>query len=429
MRTVAITVFILLAWASPGRGAPKPVPTSPYLPIVYRYADTMLKNGRDATGAQKTGLFLSALDRATLSPLADQPIADPRRDQNLLRVLYALGELSGKPVYRDAADAELKWLLTSAAASAASADGLAPWDTGIAWNVNTGAPVAVGKHDTSGPSRAWMLWDRCFELAPEASGQRVLALDQAAERTAPSPQYAGYAIRAFAVAYQHTQDPKFLKAIESALARLEANREPSSAAAWLSTAIDCAGAAHRVPHDLATRLRALAARRDEAFCALAHDLAGKGGFMLSDDAFTPLWRTPADGRTTARVAMMCVGRYENGGSLKYREMIRTAADAYRRAPPPDGDDVWPMTFGHAISLQLAAWRSTSDQAYLDHARKLADVALARFWSDGPLPRSAASAALYDTATGADTLALALVELHLSILHITAVRPPPNTIDR
>ena len=36
---------------------------------------------------------------------------------------------------------------------------------------------------------------------------------------------------------------------------------------------------------------------------------------------------------------------------------------------------------------------------------------------------------YETITGADTLALALVELHLSILHITAVRCPPNTIDR
>ena len=31
--------------------------------------------------------------------------------------------------------------------------------------------------------------------------------------------------------------------------------------------------------------------------------------------------------------------------------------------------------------------------------------------------------------GADTLALALLELNLSVLHIAAVRCPPNTIDR
>ena len=36
---------------------------------------------------------------------------------------------------------------------------------------------------------------------------------------------------------------------------------------------------------------------------------------------------------------------------------------------------------------------------------------------------------YEAITGADTLALALLELHLNILHITAARCPPNTIDR
>jgi hypothetical protein len=258
----------------------------------------------------------------------------------------------------------------------------------------------------------------------------MLGLREAAARTAPSPQQIGYAVRSFAVAYQQTKDPAFLKAIEEALIRLEANRGTSSAT-WLSTAIDCAGAAHRVPDDLATRLRAFAARRDEEFCALPHDLGRTGGFTLSDKARTPLWQAPRDGRTTARVAMMCVSRYEGTGNVKYRELIRAAADAYRNAPPPptDGTDVWPMTFGHAISLQLAAWRSTANEQYLDEARKIADLALQRFWADGPLPRTTAADPRYDSSTGCDTLALALVELHLSILHITAVRAPPNTIDR
>ena len=67
--------------------------------------------------------------------------------------------------------------------------------------------------------------------------------------------------------------------------------------------------------------------------------------------------------------------------------------------------------------------------YFDRATQLADLAVQRFWECNPLPRTGATLAHYDTATGADTLALALDELHLNILHITAVRCPPNTIDR
>jgi len=36
---------------------------------------------------------------------------------------------------------------------------------------------------------------------------------------------------------------------------------------------------------------------------------------------------------------------------------------------------------------------------------------------------------YETITGADSLALALIEVHLASLHITAVTAPDNTIDR
>jgi hypothetical protein len=360
-------------------------------------------------------------------PPNDRPIADPRHDQNVLRVLYTLSELSGKPAYRDAADAELKFLLEN---TTLAEGGLAAWDAGVCWNVITDLPIPADKNQTRRGSRAWMLWDRCFELSPDASRQRLVALQREGARTPPSPQQSGYAIRGFAVAYQHTRDAAFLKAIEEALTRLEAGQgAEASSAAWLSTAIDCAGAAHRVPSDLATRLRAVVARRDSSFLALAHDLGGRGGFALSDKALTPLWEMPQDGGTTALVAMMCVSRYENTGNVRYRALIRAAADAYRRVPPPPDAGVWPMTFGHAISLQLAAWRDTADQGYLDHAIRLADLALDRFWKDSPLPRATTQDPHYDSSTGADTLALALVELHLSILHITAVRAPPNTIDR
>lgn len=453
MRTVAATCLIALILAAPAGGAPKPVPQSPYLPLVYRYADTMLRDGRDTYGPQKTGLLLSALNRTKVSALDDRPEpptgvpqsiragpadgplvgADPQHDQNLLRVLYTLTELSGRPIYRDAADAELKWFLEK---WPARESGPPPWDEGAAWDVVTDRPNPGDAGTGRSTPRPWMLWDRCFDLSPEASGRLVRGLHVAPPGGASSPRRIGFSVRAFAVTYQRTKDASFLKSIEDGLARLEAGPEASSAE-WLSAAIDCGGAAGQVPEPLATRLRGFAARQDREFCALPHDLKGARGFATQsrrpaerpDHPFTPLWQARHDLRTTATVAMMCVSRYENTGDVRYRELIRAAADAYRDAPPPHVDDVWPMVFGHAISLQLAAWRSTAQQEYLDRARTLADVAVETFWADSPLPRASSRTLHYETVAGADTLALALVELHLSILHITAVRCPPNTIDR
>ena len=89
----------------------------------------------------------------------------------------------------------------------------------------------------------------------------------------------------------------------------------------------------------------------------------------------------------------------------------------------------PTPFGHLISLQLAAWRSTARQVYFDRARELDDAALEKFFDNSPLPRASLKVGHYESITGADSLAMALLELHLHVLHITAVRCPPNTIDR
>jgi hypothetical protein len=468
-----VALLMLFATVALGRAAPKPVPPSPYLGVAYRFADAMLKQGRDTQGRRKTGLLLSALDRTTLSVLTDRPDApagiaessraggaegplvgaNPQHDQNLLRVLYTLSELSSKPVYRDAADAELKWFLEHGPSADAP---IAAWDEGATWNMTTNSLLHVGRDAAQGPMRPWMLWDRCFEIAPEASKRLVMGLKEASADGTLSPRRAGSSIRAFAVAYQHTGDEAWLKVIEAALERLEklqseqgghaaqagprgpaSGRDDSSAAAWLSAAIDCDGAARLVPVPLATRLQAFAARADRSFCALPHDLQGKGGFAIAqgpstekaDAPMTSLWQVGPDGQSTAQVAMMCVSRYENTGRVGFRKLIQSAAEAYRDKLPPADVDAWPMTYGQAISLQLAAWRATSRQEYLDRARTLADAAVQTFWGDSPLPRASSKSNHYESITGSDTLTLALVELHLSILGITAVRTPPNTIDR
>jgi hypothetical protein len=466
-----------------------PVPKSPYIAPVYHYADVMLERGRDTHGPIPSGLFLSALDRTTLSPLTHRPPApagvregdrvgpkggpltgaNPQHDQNLLRVLYTVSELTGRPAYRDAANSALKWFLENAASSATH---LLPWGEHMSWDAANDQPIAAndnhpGTHEFFRP---WLLWDRCFEAAPEASARFALGLwnHQIADHETGAfdrhagyakheardgmdfPRHAGFYIRTWAVAYAHTKDPRFLHAIEVVLGRFENKRDSKTGLipahtgntnAWpastLSLAIDCDGAAHRVPEPLASRLRAFAAREDERFLELPHDLRGSGGFVIElevanakpNPSRTRSWAARYGGATTAQVGMMCVSRYENTGKAGYRELIHAAADRYLEAMPEDAEDAWPVTFGQAISLQLAAWRSTARPAYFNRARELGDFALANFFGENLLPRASLKSEHYETITGADTLVLALLELHLEVLHITAVRCPPNTLDR
>src|SRR5258705_12870347 len=102
-----------------------------FLEVVRRYADAMIEHGRDTYGSQKSGLLLSALDRTTLAPLQVRPAppggirrgdrpgrpwvemngANPHLDQNLLRILYTLTEITGDAHYAKVSDEELSGFL------------------------------------------------------------------------------------------------------------------------------------------------------------------------------------------------------------------------------------------------------------------------------------------------------------------------------
>ena len=163
----------------------------------------------------------------------------------------------------------------------------------------------------------------------------------------------------------------------------------------LSLAIDCSAAVRCVSKPLATRLRTFVDREDKIFCSWKHDVAESGGFLIEADRKTgepsvkrsPLWDAHYGGSTTAMTGMMCVSRYENSGKIGYRELITAAADAYLDANHAEGADAWPMTFGHVISLELAAWRSTANRKYLDRARALGLTAVKLFFQDKALPRA------------------------------------------
>ncbi len=540
-RAIPSAVLALLAFGSAGRAAELDlnelfhgsIPASPFIGVVYGYADAMLEHGRDTYGPQKTGLLLSALDRQTLAPLKTRPPApagvsaesrpgprgkplvgaNPQMDQNLLRLLYFLKGLSGKESYPQAADAELKWLLNGAQSPTT---GLLPWGRHMSWNVMTDEVAAGGEGSIHEFSRPWMLWERCFELAPQQSKRFALGLwehhvadrktgairsradfDRRGSRPATdSPRHAGFFIRTWAEAFAHTQDKTFLEAIDVVLTRYQRKRRCPSACDWLSMAIDCDGAARKVPQPLRTRLTAFAAGEDARFCRLPHDLGRKKGFVkslepagaapevssrqsedllpsprlrgegpqsenllpsprlrgegpqsenllpsprlrgegpgvrgLGISSYTSLWDPTRGRQTTAAVGVMCTSRYQNTGRVGFRELIVAAADAYLDSLPGEQIDAWPLSFGQAITLELAAFRITAREEYHARAFKLGEIAVEKFFGDGPLPRASLKSDHYESTTGADTLALSLAELHLSTLTITVVRTPANTIDR
>ncbi len=426
------------------------IPPSPFSGVFYRYADTMLEHGRDTYGPKQTGMLLSALDRKTLKPLTTRPPApegvaeglrpgrrdralcgaNPQLDQNTLRLLYFLVGLSGEARYGQAADAALRGLFDNA-----DDDGRLPWGTVACRDATADERIGDGQASPDAFVGPWMLWGKCFELAPEPSKRFALGLRGKADSAASRPRQAGFCIRTWAEAYAHTDDAAFLEAIDARLAQHPLNRPAVTRADHiLSWAIDCDGAARKVPPRLRSRLAELAAGGDRMFCSLPHEIkGGGGGFAMGSnqprDFTTSAWQASHQCPTTAAVAMMCVSRYENTGKVAYRDLITAAADAYLDSLPDEETDAWPATFGHAISLELAAFRITSRPRYHQRALKLGEIAVERFFGESPLPRASLKSEHYESTTGAGTLVLALVDLHLTTLTITAVRAPANTLDR
>jgi hypothetical protein len=394
-----------------------PVPKSPYIAVVYRYADTLLEKGRDPSGS-----FFSALDRTTLTPLTNPPSSFstnvsslPALDANLVRLLYFLSELTTKPKYREAADRSLRTFLQKADSAPTSS---------MAWDE---------------PGLA-MLWDRCFGLEPDFCHRLSFDLVNESRRTNASVREIGFSIRSWAVARARTKDTRFETAIEKAIdsvpSLLSTEMTNSGCVGAVSLAIDCNGAAPFVAEARANHLRKVAATIDELFCGLPHPLSRQRGFLkfATNDSrielvATPQWIATPGEYTTAQVGMMCVSRYDNSARPDYLRLLLAAADSYLESLPPDGSDALPRTFGQVVSLEVAAWRHTAEPIYLERARKIADLAIEKFFGPNALPRATLKRDHYESSTGADTLALALAELHLHVLHITAVRCPPNTIDR
>jgi hypothetical protein len=487
--------LLLLGFTMAGHGAD--FSSSNFLGVVRRYADTMIEHGRDTYGPQKSGLLLSALDRTTLAPLQVRPAppggvrrgdrpgrpvemngANPMLDQNLLRVFYTLSEITGDARYAKVADEELTWFFKHTMSPKTS---LLPWGEHLSWDVIHDIPISGGEEMMHEFARPWVLWDRCFALAPEASMQFALGLweHQIAnhqtggfDRHAPYfehgpvdgkdfARHGAFYIGTWCYAWKYrkngsnrvapispalspprgdgvqaTEDSDtnhvFLRAIESILARFERKRvqKNGSFAATLGP-LDLEIAAAMVPEPLASRLSAFAAKEDELILAdLQKQLQApaKSSITANASARPPKWQNGYSAGTLSSTAMLCWGRYEQTGHAGYRDLLVTIAGDYVGTRPDEDVDAWPQSFAHVISTQVAAHRLTKRAIFLEEARRFAQMAVETFWQDNRLPRASKQTGHYEAITGGDSLALALLQVH-AVTHGLTNHIPSNTIDR
>jgi hypothetical protein len=450
-----VSAFASSAWSAP-------VSPTNLFEVVRRYADTMIERGRDAYGPQKSGMVLSALDRTTMAPLKVRPAppggirrgdrpgrawvemngANPMLDQNLLRVFYTLTEITGDPRYAKVADEELTWFFHNTMSPKTS---LLPWGEHLSWDVMLDVPISGGDEMMHEYARPWMLWDRCFALGPEASRKFALGVweHQIAnhktggfDRHAPYfehgpmdgkdfARHGAFYIGTWCYAWKYTQDETFLRAIESILARFERKRvQKDGSLAGTLGPLDLEIAATMVPEPLARRLREFAAKEDELTLLEMQKLFARGTNVPA----LPKWQNGYASGTMGSWAMFCIGRYEQTNKPAYRDRLVEIAGLYLNSRPEEDVDAWPQSFAHAISAEVAAYRFTKKQVYLDQARTFARMAVEIFWQDNPLPRASKQTGHYETITGADSLALALLEVH-AVTHGLTNHIPLNTIDR
>lgn len=84
--------------------------------------------------------------------------------------------------------------------------------------------------------------------------------------------------------------------------------------------------------------------------------------------------------------------------------------------------------GVGSSAQVAAFQLTDRNLYLEEARRFARMAVDMFFQDSPLPRASLKTDHYETITGADSLALSMLQVHAATSAVKASLPS-NTIDR
>jgi len=445
-----------------------------YLKITKAYADALLEHGRDTYGTTHSPLISSALDRKTMTMLAEKLDRMPgirngdralfganvMHDQNLYQLLYALTDVTGNKKYAEEADKSLKWFLENCQSPAT---GLFAWGEHIGWGFKT-ETLAFARGDNHEFYGAWVLWPKSFELAPKAcaifaqglwdhqihehSGEFSRHAGWAEHRTGTKneyPRHGGFYIAAWGNAYERTKYPVFLKAIETLVdyfnkhsskvtGAIPCSTNPSRATImWpesnLSLAVDLWDVSKKVTPELSRKMRQRALKTDKVYLSLAHDFSPAGKGFVAGANFntlerltegpwtdTAIWATAYGKSTDAQVAMLCYERYKQVKMDGYRKLVIDSADRYLYTEPDTSITLYPGSVSDSILLMLTAYKLTGQDYYLERAEFFAAQAISIFIDEtSPLPKVSSSPEFqhYETITGSDDLMLALLDLHVT----------------
>jgi hypothetical protein len=84
--------------------------------------------------------------------------------------------------------------------------------------------------------------------------------------------------------------------------------------------------------------------------------------------------------------------------------------------------VYPGPVGIALGLELAAYRLTGEQKYLERAHYFAGLGLERFLGNSPLPAASSRNVHYEALTRGDTLMMGLLDLWLAVNRPSELSP-------
>jgi len=445
-----------------------------YLSLVKGYADAMIEDGRDVYGEVHSPLFAAALDRKTMTIGEFEKIpgvrsidrcltaANPMQDQNLYQIMYALSEITGEKRYAEEADKTLKYFFETCQSPGT---GLMAWGEHAWWDLKADA-MRGGMHD--GPHeflRPWVLWDRCYELTPDAVLKCARGLwdhqiydhetgefsrhaswsKHGPEGEWEFPRHGGFYIVAWAKAYRETKDPVYPKAVNTLIDMFNRNSSKLSGAmrsctnweirhlAWppssLGLAIDLTDSAPSFPEPLAQKMMERARKSDRIYLKCPHDLSPDGrGFVnivdvhtlklredWRDDPYTKHWVTGYGAAVDAMMANLCYRRYvqlEDGETKDgFRKLVIGSARRYLSSNPDLSKPIYPGSMGEVIIHMLNAYEISGDKKFLDRADHFARIAVDNFLADdSPLPRASSVHDHYEAITWADDMMMSLLKL-------------------
>jgi hypothetical protein len=444
----------------------------------------MLAHGRDHYGAQHTPLFVSLLDRRTLSvpeTLPDRPFPLIRPNDRVIRfgvnvqydvdlyvALNRISAMTGDGRYATAVDDALGWFADHCRVH----HGLFAWGTHIHWNCET-EQLVIRKSQNPNHELicTWPLWDVFWRVAPESTQAFCQALwdrqilDHETgefDRHCPPnrgdrkdfPDMAGRYIAVWAEAYAHTGKADFLHYIEVLLGRYEQRRHPATGLiracdeyaprCWhlsmLALAELCMTSASLVPDGLAGRLREFGTGCAESFAVVEHDLRHgvltescreDDGASMDADGFIQPW-TYFYG-SLAGTGLLAHRLHLLTGVKVLADTATAAADYYSEVGlPSDGTEQVPGTFAELIHLYAGLYRQTGREEYWKQVVAFADAGVRLFWDGGhALPRASTCCDHYESITGGASLARALLEAdERAALSIGPGRPRnPGSQDR